>query len=302
MNKIKRKVSDDPSILTQRNGGEKVVFAVVFVLLGIYCLSVLLPFVWLLINSFQESITYAMNILDGKVFALPEKWLIKNYLDAFVELSYKNTNFLGMFWNTIWMVTVTSVLSVFTHSVTGYIFAKYNFRAKPIMYFLAIFSMTVPIVGATASQYKINIALGLYNNPLGRVVAGTSGFGADFLIMYAIFEGVPQSYAEAVFIDGGNDFTVFFKIMIPQALPAMLTLLVTAIIVHWKEYENILMFYPDYPTLTTGLYRIKTMLVRTGGHTKYFAGMVLATIPVIGLYALSSNSMMKNLSVGGLKG
>ncbi len=300
MAKVKK--PEDNSILTQRTLTEKIIFGIVFTILAIYCLSLLLPFVWLIVNSLQDSIVYAMNSLDGKPFALPKKWLFKNYIDALMSLKYKNTNLFGMFFNSIWMTLGVSVTSVFCHSVTGYCFAKYDFKAKPVMYFMAIFSLTVPIVGTTAASYRINLALGLYNNPLGIFVGGLGGFGSNFLIMLAIFKSIPWSYAESVFIDGGNDFTVFFKIMLPQAIPAMLTLLVTAIIMHWKEYENILMYYPDYPTLSTGLYMISTMLVRTGGHTKYFAGLIVSTIPILVLYILASDSMMKNLSVGGLKG
>ncbi len=297
----KIKTAEDPAILYQRNAGEKIVFGIVFGLLGLYCLSLLLAFAWLILFSLEDSVTYAYNALNRVVFAFPKTLKFGNYVEAFEKFDVYGTNFYGMFWNSLWLTLSISVLTVFMHSVTGYVFSKYKFKLKPLIYFLAIFSMTVPIVGNTAASMKLNIALGLYDNPIGRIVGGLGGFGANFLIMLAIFDSVPWSYAEAVFIDGGNDFTVFFKIMLPQVVPAMTTLFVSAIISHWKEYESMLLYFPSYPTLNTGLYIIKSDVARYGAPV-YYAGLVVSTIPVVLLYAFSSEAMMKNLSVGGLKG
>ncbi len=297
----KKKDADTPSILFQRNTSERIAFGVVFVLLAIYCLSLLAAFAWLTISSLEDSKVYAENVYKGVIFAFPKELKFINYAEAFKKFDVYGTNFYGMFGNSIWLTFTISILTVFMHSVTGYVFSKYNFKVKPLIYFLAIFSMTVPIVGNTAASMKLNIALGLYDNPLGRIIGGLGGFGANFLIMLAIFDSVPWSYAEAVFIDGGNDFTVFFKIMLPQVIPAMMTLFVSAIISHWKEYESMLMYFPSYPTLNTGLYIIKSDVARYGTPV-YYAGLVVSTIPVVLLYIFSSDAMMKNLSVGGLKG
>ncbi len=296
-----KKTSEDPSILYQRNAGEKVAFGVVFVLLALYCLSLLGAFAWLVISSLEDPVVYAYNALNRVVFSFPKSLKFVNYAEAFKKFDVYGTNFYGMFWNSLWLTLSISFLTVFMHTVTGYIFSKYNFKAKAFIYFLAIFSMTVPIVGNTAASMKLNIALGLYDNPLGRIIGGLGGFGANFLIMLAIFDSVPWSYAEAVFIDGGNDFTVFFKIMLPQVIPVMTTLFITAIISHWKEYESMLLYFPSYPTLNTGLYIIKSDVARYGAPV-YYAGLVVSTVPIVILYIFSSDSMMKNLSVGGLKG
>ncbi len=299
--KKKYKETDSAPILYQRNAGEKVIFAIVFVLLLTYCLSLLAAFAWLIISSLEDPIVYAENLLDGIVFAFPKTLMFENYAAAFEKFNVYGTDFYGMFFNSIWLTFSISILTVFMHTVTGYVFSKYNFKCKALIYFLAIFSMTVPIVGNTAASMKLNIVLGLYDNPLGRIIGGLGGFGANFLIMLAIFDSVPWSYAEAVFIDGGNDFTVFFKIMLPQVVPAMMTLFVSAIISHWKEYESMLMYFPSYPTLNTGLYIIKSDVARYGTPV-YYAGLVVSTIPVVLLYIFCSDAMMKNLSVGGLKG
>ncbi len=299
--KFKKKQEDVSAVLFQRNAGEKLLYFIAGLILTIWCISLLYPYTWLLINSLEDAVKYAINMSQDKIFTFPETLKFENYINAFRLISWNNTGFIGMFWNSVWLSFTISIVGVFFPACTGYVFAKYNFKGKRIIYFLAIMSMTLPVVGNSAANMKLKLFLGLYDTPIARIIAGTAGFGSDFLIMLSIFEGISWTYAEAVFIDGGNDFTVFFRIMLPQAVPAMLTLLVTAVIANWKQYENILMYYPSYPTLMTGLYLIKNETYKWG-EPVYYAGLVISTIPIVLLYAFSSSAMMKNLSVGGIKG
>ena len=130
----------------------------------------------------------------------------------------------------------------------------------------------------------------------------TSGFGFNFIVLYGFFANVSWSYAEAVFIDGGGHATVFFKIMLPQAFPPMMTLAIMSFIGCWNDYMTTLLYMPDYPTLASGIYKIQTTMKRDGHYPLYFAGLVIATIPVIVIYSLFSDMIMKNFTVGGLKG
>ena len=302
MLKKMKKLTEDRSILNKRKGAEKIVFGIVCVLFAVYAISLIYPLLWLVVNSFKSSKDYG---LDFDPFALPKYgWQFTNYIQAFVELRHDGTGttFVGMFINSIWTGVGAALISAFFHACTGYVFAKYNFKMKAIMYFLVIFSLTVPIVGAMAATYKLKIALGLYDNPLAIAITNASGFGGNFLVMYALFKGISWTYAEAVYIDGGNDFVVFFKIMLPQALPAIVTLFIQSVITHWKEYTNILMYLPSYPTLATGLYLVQNLAGMQVIYPVYYAGLVLSVIPIVALYAFSASAMMKNLSVGGIKG
>ncbi len=300
---MKKESQQESSVIfTKRSGGEKVLFGIVLGIFILYAISLLLPFVWVLINSFQKATTYSYNIGQGKPFALPEEWRFSNYAFALTKMIYKDTNLIGMFLNSMWQVILGAGLNIFFQAVTGYCFAKFDFKAKPTMMAVAIFCLTVPIVGTTGAQYQVYIALGLFDSPLQIILTSMGGFGGNFLIMLAIFKNISWSYAEAVFIDGGNQYTAFFKIMLPQAMPAMITLFITGAIARWNDYLSVLMFMPSFPTLATGLYMISTSLVRYGGATYYYAGLVISTIPILIVFALFSESMMKNLSMGGLKG
>jgi ABC-type glycerol-3-phosphate transport system permease component len=300
----KKSNKDVAAILLSRTKLEKIVYGIVFVLFSIYALSMIFSILYLIKNSFMGMLEYnrMQNPLD-----LPKEWKIENYLKALTSMSVPDSlgNDIGlitMFFNSIFYCVAQMVSAVLMSSFTGYVMSKYKFKANGLIYTLAIFSMTMPIIGTSGSTFKLIMALRIYNSPLFPIIVGLDGFSFNFLVMYGVFKSISWNYAEAVFIDGGNHFTAFFKIMLPQAFMPMLTLCIMSFIGTWNDYTSVLMYMPDYPTLSTGLYSISKVIKRTGDYPTYFAGLVVATVPILILFASCSDVIMKNFSIGGLKG
>lgn len=299
----KKKATKDVSyILIKRSPQEKIIFGVVFVLFAIYAATLIFPFLWVLVKSLEDPIFYDVNIMINGPFGIPEKWVFQNYVDAFTKMKYNEVNFFGMIINSIIYIGLGITWAQFWPIATGYVFSKYTFKGKELIYSIAIFSMTIPIIGSGGAYYRFIAFFNLYDKgPLFDLVTGTAGFGSNFLIMYGIFKSISWSYAEAVFIDGGNNYTAFFKVMLPQAMPAITALMITSGIGLWNEYYSRMMYNPSYPTVATGLYFISLSISRFG-KPLYFAGLIISMIPVLVLFSLSSDRMMKSLSIGGLKG
>lgn len=299
-----KKIGRENSILYRRTRGEQVLFIVVFILFVLYALSLVYPFVWLIINSLKPPLQYINNLAEAHPFALPEKWMFSNYIDAFGGLvdETSGTDFFGMIFNSLWYTVIVVFGSVFVSSVTGYCISKYRFKLRGFLYGIAIFSMTVPIIGTTGANFKLLSDIGVYNTPLLPVVTSLGGFGFNFLIMYGFFKNISWNYAEAVFVDGGGQFTVFFRIMLPQAFPPMLTLAIMTFISAWNDYMTILLYLPSFPTLSSGLFNISKTLTRSGNTPVYFAGLVISMVPIMILFTCFSDVIMKNFTMGGLKG
>lgn len=303
---MKRKKSnkDVSSILLSRTKSEKVLYAFVFVLFSLYALSMIFSILFLIKNSFMEMLEY--NRMQNPL-ALPKQWKFENYYKALTSMSTTtpsgyDVGLILMFFNSVFYCVVRMLGTVLMSAFTGYIMAKYKFKASGFIFTLAIFSMTMPVIGASGSTFKLLTSLGLYNTPFFTVVTSLGGFGFNFLVMFGVFKGISWNYAEAVFIDGGNHFTAFFKIMLPQAYMPMLTLCIMSFIGDWNDYMTVLMYLPDYPTLSTGLYSISKSVKRSGDYPTYFAGLVIATVPILIIFASCSEVIMKNFSIGGLKG
>lgn len=301
--KIKRRKNDDSSpLLYKRSGIEKVVFGIVFVIFLIYAISLIFPLIYLAINSFQNKIDYQLNATFGEAFKLPTKLEFENYVFAFTELEYGGTDIFGMFFNSIWYTICVAGGGIASSACSAYILSKYRFKGADAIYFVIIFTMTVPVVGTTGATFKLANDLGIYNTPLFVLATCLVGYGMNFLVLYGFFKNISWSYAEAAFIDGASHFKVFVGIMLPQALPIMGTLAIVAAIGAWNDYNTMLLYMPDFPTIASGLFNVSRVLPRSGNTPAYYAALVISIVPVLTLFLCFSDTIMKNFSVGGLKG
>ena len=301
--KICKKKIRESSILYQRSKGEKVLFGIVFVLFFLYAASLIFPLLWLLINSLQDRTIYEVNLALGNAFEFPSALHWENYSYAFTQLSYNGANIFMMFFNSIWYTLAYTLGGVLMSAFTGYALAKYRFKLRGFMYGVIIFTMTIPTVGTTGALFNLvyNV-LHIYDSPLYVILKHLCGTGLNFLVLYGFFRNVSWSYAEAAFMDGAGHARVFFSIMLPQALPAIVTLSIVSGIAAWNDYMDVLMYLPSFPTIASGMYGVSRTLPRQGYSTVYFAALVISMLPILILFTCFSNVIMKNFAVGGLKG
>lgn len=308
MTKIfRKKVNDEASILSKRTFGEKILFGIVFVVFALYAIALLFPLVMLIINSFKDPLYKIIAEVNGtSPFGLPDVWHFENYLKVFIHEvaspSGKMTNIAQMFLYSIYYGVTQVFIPVFTCTCVGYVLSKYKFKGSSFIYAVIITTMTIPTVGTGASALKLAHILRTYDNPIMDLVTHFTGYGFNFMVMYGFFKNVSWSYAEAVFIDGGNDFDAFFKVMLPQAISAIITISIISFITVWNNYERPLIYFPSFPPLAAGLYLLKREAMNDADAPLYFAGLVVATVPLCVVYATFSDIIFKNFSVGGLKG
>ena len=269
----------------------------IFFVFTFYAISLVYPLVWAFLSSLKESTEYMThNKMD-----LPEKWLFSNYLRAFEGLNIEGKNMFDMFFNSIWFTVGGTLAGVGVSCMTAYAVAKYRFPGSKLIYWTAIISMMIPVVGALPSQFKVYTALGIIETPW-LLLAFLYGFGFNFLVLHSYFESLPRSYMEAAFIDGAGHFTCFWKVMLPQAKSPIMALSIVSAIGFWNDYNTPLLFLKEYPTLSSGIYMYQVINTRILDMPVLFAGILLTAIPVLILYAFFSNKIMNISLEGGIKG
>lgn len=299
---IVKKSKREGYLLNKRSGGQRAVFIVAFVIFTVYAISLMLPLLWMLMNSFKDGTEYEIDSIMGETLRLPAKWLFGNYTEVFSRIKYGDTAFPGMLLNSLYFIGVNGVLQMLFVSATGYVLSKYKFKARGAIYAVAIFAMTLPIVGNMAAGVRLRADLGLYDNLFAVFfTAGAGAWGFEFLMLYAFFKAVSWDYAEAVFIDGGGHFTVFFRIMLPMAMPMLTTLFILSAIGGWNDYTTPMLYFPSYPNVAMGLWGASRSLTR-GDMSLYFAALAITTLPVLLLFIFFADQIMKNYTIGGLKG
>ena len=262
------------------------------VIFGIYALTLVFPFLYTLNNSFKSNGEFLTN-----VWSLPKNFNFDNYVEAFSE-----NNILGMFANTIFLTACGTFLSIMSASVMAYVLSKFKFFGSGLIYTLAILVMVIPNLGTVAATYKLMNNLHLLDSLPGLLLLYMGPFGSTFLLLYSFFKGISWSYAEAAKIDGAGNFTIFFRIMLPQAKAGIGAVAFMVMIGVYNDYYTPFLYLPSMYTLATGLQDLSNQAQTTGAYTQMFAAMVISIIPLLVLFGCCQKTIMENTVAGGLKG
>lgn len=280
----------------KRTRAEKVFVYILVAVLALYSLTLLYPFLWILLNSFKSANGFVKDI-----WGMPSPWRFENWIDAFtLTVPNVNVNFLGMYGNTIFFVIVNVSLSLFCNAISAYAVAKYPFRVMKVIHSISLIFLVVPMFGSIATLYKFVVDVGMYNTYVGVVFLSMQFFSSTFLFLHAFFQNLSWSYAEAAFIDGAGHFSVFFKIMMPMSIPALGALGIMGVIGTWNDFFTVYMYAPSKATVGVGLH-ILSLNIR-GEYPKLFAAMFISLIPIVTLFAIFQKPIMENVSFGGIKG
>ena len=283
-------------MLNKKTFSERIIFIIIFVLFAIYAFTLIYPFLWLFINSFKMDVEFRANS-----FALPKRWIFANYFDA-ITYVHKGYTIFNMFINSVINVVIIVVSNMFFQCCTAYVLSKYKFRFRKMIYNVALIIMVVPSIGSTAATFNLWHDIGIYDNYISILIMGASGFGSGFLLLYATFANLSWTYAEAGFIDGASHFKVFIKIMMPQVMPVMVSLMIITAIGVWNDYYTPYMYMPSYPTIAVGLFEIQANAMYKQQFPLFFSLMIISIIPVLLIFILMQNTIMQNVTAGGIKG
>lgn len=278
-----------------------------FTVLAVYCITLIYPLVWMLLNSLKDEWAYSRN-----PFGFPDIWMWENYAEAFRKLQVSDPtglkvfDIVDMFLISLFRSGVASFLGVFFQAICSYVLARYKFVGNRFIYGLGIVVMVLPIVGNMPSAMQVARALGTYDNLWLSVITSPSNiFGLNFLILYGAQKALPQDYSEAAFLDGAGHCRVMFSIMLPMVIPVCAVIFVLSFLGCWNDYSAHLIWLPSWPNLALGLYMFQQ--TSTGGMSgvtrpQMFAGFVIVMIPTVILYLSAQNLIVSKFTVGGIKG
>lgn len=278
-----------------------------FVLLLIYCISLLIPMAWALMSSLKSRLDFRMDPLG-----FPTSFAWENYVSAFNALyiqvsagaGVRNVYLLEMFGYTLAYAVGATIAATLAHMVVAYICAKYTrFKITKVLYSIVIVTMILPIVGSLPSEMQVVRTLGLYNNILGAWIMKATFLGTHFLIFYATFKGISWEYAEAAFMDGASHARVMFQIMFPLAKTTVSAIALLSFIGFWNDANMSMIYMPDIPTVAYGLFRFQFSTGQESSSiTVQLAGCTIVMFPIFVLYMCFKKQLIGNIAIGGIKG
>lgn len=280
----------------RRTVWERLFFATMFVILLVWSAIVVYMLFWALMSSLKTNLEFVNEPLS-----MPTALHFENFIIAMGKLNHNGVNFGGMLYNSVWQTVLPALISTTMVCNTGYIFAQYDFKGKTFLFSVVVFVMIIPIYGSFAANYKLNYDLGLNDSYL-FLVRYFGGLGTNMLLTYGYFKGVPKELREAVYVDGGSDYTAYFKIYFPLARNIFVALFLLSFISHWNDYETPLLYFDKMPNLALGLYNFQQEIQYVANNPAYFAGALIVMLPVVILFVIGSDKIMGQLYSGGIKG
>lgn len=276
---------------------QKIMLSITTVIFSLYSLTLIYPFVYTFINSLKDEMS-----LFNEPFALPKTLEWSNYSLA-LELKIRKTGLAGMFFNSLWQTATSSIVGLLASAVTAYVCARFDFKFLKVIYAIGVTVMVIPIVGNTAAMYKLLYSTGIADKPFLIWVIWAGPFGFAYMVLYSFFKTVSRTYSEAAMIDGAGHLRVFVQIVMPQALPAVSSMVIISAIGAWNDYMTPYLYLPSYPNIAVGLYELSSSTRWTSGGTPvFYALMLISLVPIIVIFIAFQKIILSNVSIGGLKG
>lgn len=277
---------------------------VLYVIVTIYCLSMIYVLLFGFVNSLKDATDYEWN----NPFGLPSKefgWQFDNYAKVLSDfkvftLGGNEVYLMQMFFNSLFYAVLMSLFCMATQIITAYAIAKYDFRGKSVLYGVAVVVMLLPIIGSLASEVQMAEAFNFRNNLIGVCIMKCKYPGLYFLVFYATFKGLSWTYAEAAQIDGAGHFRVFIEIMLPLIKSTVFAVFILLFIEYWNDYYTPMVFLPESPTMSYGLFLFQTD--NKASTPVQLASCLMACLPILVVFVAFKDKIMSNVTMGGIKG
>ena len=194
-----------------------------------------------------------------------------------------------------------SLLIVVTASLAAYALARLEFPGKRIIFAIIIGTLFIPPVILLIPNYLIVGRLGWLDTLAAVIVPGAAGaFGVFFLRQF--FLCLPRELEEAAFLDGASRWRTFTSVVLPLSRPALVTLAMLSFLTNWNDFlwPVYVLFSPENQTLPAGLSTLQN--ANAVRYDLLMAGALIASVPVLVLYAAAQRYVVEGVSRAGLKG
>ncbi|MFG1814048.1 carbohydrate ABC transporter permease [Kribbella sp. NPDC049174] len=256
-----------------------------------FCVLMAFPFVWMLLTSLREQNT----IFNGPF--LPRSFTGAAYKEAWTSIEFPLH-----FWNSVWITSVTVIGVLVFATLSGYAFAKLDFPFRNTLFVLLLTTLMMPSTALIIPLYLELKSLGLLDSQTGLLVLYISG-SAPFamFLMRAFFQTLPDELIEAARVDGGSEFTIFRRVILPLTRPGIATVVIFQFLSTWNEFliANTVLRNTDSLPLQPVLFTL--MGQYSTNWPALTAGLTLSVVPVVIVYVRMQRQFVAGMMLGAVK-
>ncbi|WP_372633943.1 carbohydrate ABC transporter permease [Cohnella sp.] len=274
-----------------RTKKRKLSYSLLFTALLIGSLLMFVPYLWMVLTSFKSN----SEILTASNHLLPQKPTLAGYKKVLGEVP-----FFRWFLNSLSTSAIVTVGAMFTSALAGYVFAKFRFRGKRLLFVVILATMMVPFQIVMVPMYVIISKLNLVNDLSAIVIPYlVSAFG--IFMAKQFIEAIPSELIEAARMDGASEFRTFWSLVMPQIKPALSALAIFSFMAAWNNYLWPLIILNEESKMTVPLALVFFNGQNVVNYNVVMSAAVLIMIPVVIIFLIFQKQFIKGLTMTGFK-
>ena len=276
-------------MVSKRTFGYRINKVFTYFVVAIVLVISIYPILWVFLSSFKKS--------PGGL-SLPDEWVFDGYITIFTRLQ------IGTYFRNSFLVTALStIISVAIVSMSAYVSARMEFKLKGLVTTMFATTLFIPSVSISFPIYQMMGKLGLRDTHAGVIfVYSGLGIAVTFFILRSYLLSIPKEMEEAARMDGCGYFNAFFRIILPIARPGLSTAAIMAFLNNWNEFyfASILLKSKENMTLPALLGQFTTTYAQN--LNGMFSAIVVSVVPTIIVFCLLSETFVRSLTAGAVKG
>jgi ABC-type glycerol-3-phosphate transport system permease component len=250
------------------------------------------PFAWVSVMSLRTT-----SEISANPYGLPEHLHWQKFATAWTTSNYGT-----YFWNSTVVVVAAVAILTIIGSMAAHCLARYRFRYNRLIYFVIFSAIIFPPQVTIISLFQVLVEYGLFNTRTGLTMVYVSiQLPLTMYILEGFFAQLPQDLFDAAKIDGCSDYNIFWRLTLPVGLPAISTTIILNFITLWNEflYAVVLITDEEKRTLPLGIQKFMGDQMQDIGMIA--TGLMIAIIPVIVVYVLFSEKLIRGMTAGAVK-
>lgn len=250
------------------------------------------PILWVVLSSFKPQ----SELFRLPMTILPVDWTIDNY-----AVALKQGNFLRYFSNTVFVSVTATAITVTINLMAGYALSKYRFFGRDVIFSIMLATLMIPLQVIMVPIFLQLKALGMLNSLWGIIIPPAATPTGIFLARQYLMT-LPESLIEAARIDGGGEFFIFSRVIVPLAKPIVATIAIFSFMWRWNDFLWPLIVITDNRKQTMQQALANFVGQLQVNWSNLLAMTTIAIVPMIVVFLLFQRYFLAGLVAGAVKG
>lgn len=258
------------------------------IILLLLALITIIPFIWMLLSSFAPNSEIVK--IGGSLFPMPST--LQNYTSI-----QEKFDFFRLFLNSLFIASLTTVITIYTSALIGFLFAKFEFRGKNILFGVVMSTMMLPWAVTIIPKYEMMVSFGWLDTYKALIIPSMiSGFGI-FLFRQSV-SSISDELIEAAKVDGASDYYIFHKIVLPMSRNTIASLAIFQFLWSWEDFlwPYLMINTQSKQLLSVGLRQFNGQYGTDYGGL--FAATAISIIPIIIVYLIFQKRFIQGIASG----